>query len=340
MSLFYLAAFFTGIAALALALWPMVRQGYTRASLIVGFLALGVGLGVYTLASNFNPALPTSAKAVQRGAADMTAALGELQDLEARLLQEPNDAQGWALLARSYMSVEQIPKAVAAYKRAYDLVGDKDPMLMIDYAEALAAQDPNRLSDEAGQMIERALVLAPTNLRALWYGASVAATRGDRELAATRFESMLRPDTPENVRAVLLANIQALRADASVPSLASSKDNEGATTLTVRVDLAEQLAQSFPPTAVFYLIATTSAGGPPLAVVKLPVAAIPGSIDIGDADAMLPGRTIGTQSEIKLTARISMAGQPIAKAGDLYAERMVSVPNAETLELVIADIVP
>jgi cytochrome c-type biogenesis protein CcmH len=64
--------------------------------------------------------------------------------LAARLKTAPNDAAGWALLARSYVELGQHPEAIKAYQKAIALQGN-DPVLLADYAEALAAVNQKNL---------------------------------------------------------------------------------------------------------------------------------------------------------------------------------------------------
>ena len=57
--------------------------------------------------------------------------------LAERLKTQPDDAQGWAILARSYDVMGQLPDALIAYKRAIALLPD-DQMLIADYNNAIA----------------------------------------------------------------------------------------------------------------------------------------------------------------------------------------------------------
>jgi cytochrome c-type biogenesis protein CcmH len=57
--------------------------------------------------------------------------------LATRLKSKPDDAQGWAMLARSYGVLGNHPEALKAYEKALVLL-PKDPVLLADYAEALA----------------------------------------------------------------------------------------------------------------------------------------------------------------------------------------------------------
>ncbi len=61
-----------------------------------------------------------------------------VERLAARLVQQPDDAEGWTRLGRSYMVLNQPDKARDAYARAVKLRPD-DPGLKQAFAEATAA---------------------------------------------------------------------------------------------------------------------------------------------------------------------------------------------------------
>jgi cytochrome c-type biogenesis protein CcmH len=67
---------------------------------------------------------------------DMQASIAKLAD---KLRQHPDDAQGWALLARTYKATQHYPEAREAFKHALD-AAPGDPGLEREYA---AAETPN-----------------------------------------------------------------------------------------------------------------------------------------------------------------------------------------------------
>jgi cytochrome c-type biogenesis protein CcmH len=62
--------------------------------------------------------------------------------LAARLQKQPNDPQGWAILARSYDVLGNLPEALKAYAKALELLPD-DANLKADYAKAIAKAGNN-----------------------------------------------------------------------------------------------------------------------------------------------------------------------------------------------------
>jgi cytochrome c-type biogenesis protein CcmH len=80
--------------------------------------------------------------------------------LAARLEQNPDDANGWAILARSYATMQRFPEAVAAYAKAAALTRD-DANLLADYADALAASAGRNLEGKPLELVKQALKINP-----------------------------------------------------------------------------------------------------------------------------------------------------------------------------------
>lgn len=102
------------------------------------------------------------------------------QDIEAnvdalakRLEQNPADANGWRMLARSYLTLEKYKEAADAYARASALQPD-DADLLADYAFALGMANDRRLLGEPRELIDKALKLDPENPKALELAGSAA----------------------------------------------------------------------------------------------------------------------------------------------------------------------
>lgn len=120
---------------------------------------------------------------------DMASRLAE------RLKQNPQDAQGWAMLARSYTVLGRRAEAVAAYAKAAALNG-QDASLLADYADAIAVTRDSRLAGEPLALIERALKLDPDHLKALSLAGTEAFERKDYRAAVARWERILQLAPP------------------------------------------------------------------------------------------------------------------------------------------------
>ena len=226
------------VACVAVPLWrDRARPISTAALTAVCLLIPALGLLTYFQSSNHEWAHSE----LQIGDGGQPLALERLVGpLRERLEQSPQDAQGWMLLGASYSQLGDYPQAVEAFDRVLALTGGRDPDALMGKAEALILESPERLLQEAGDMVEQALEFDPTHPKGLWYGGLRASARGETVTAVRRWRAMLEgPVTPE-VREIVereLANL-----GASGPSLAAPADaNAGASTgiVELRLSLAE-----------------------------------------------------------------------------------------------------
>jgi len=86
--------------------------------------------------------------------------------LAKRLEQNPGDAQGWAMLARSYMTLQKYSDATNAYAKAAALKTN-DADLLADYAFAMAMANGRQLQGEPFELVKEALRIEPQNAKAL-----------------------------------------------------------------------------------------------------------------------------------------------------------------------------
>ncbi len=135
-----------------------------------------------------------------------------VNQLAQRLRETPDDAPGWAMLARSYGVLERHADAAAAYARAVALAPDVAP-LRADYADALATLQDGKLAGAPTEQVERALALDPDEPKALALAASAAVERGDVRGAIAYWEHLYKmlPAESQTARQVA-ANLEAARA--------------------------------------------------------------------------------------------------------------------------------
>ena len=126
---------------------------------------------------------------------------GMVEGLAARLEENPDDAEGWLRLARSYEVLGEAEKARDALRRAGDAVPDELAALRA-FARALTGESgPEAPPPEAAAVYERILALDPDDRPALWFTGLAAAERGDAAAARSRWQRLLGllvPDTPEH----------------------------------------------------------------------------------------------------------------------------------------------
>ena len=123
----------------------------------------------------------------------------KLQELEAKLAQQPENPDGWVVLARSYSELQRFPDAVRAYGQLVKLVPD-EAQIWTNYADVYAMTNNQSLLGEPTKFLDRALELDGNNTMALALSGSAAMERGDYAAAIrhwTKLVDSLPPDTPD-----------------------------------------------------------------------------------------------------------------------------------------------
>jgi len=188
------------------------RVPSTRTSVIVYALSVFIPVGAvafYLLVGNPKalssaPAAtgPPSAAQPERQMSPQQIA-ANVDKLAERLKQNPNDAQGWLMLARSYLMLERYAEAAKAYERATALNAN-DADLWADYAEALALSNGQNLAGKPTEAINRALQVDPSNQKALDLAGSAAFQSGDYQKAISYWQQLLKqlPAGSEELRTI------------------------------------------------------------------------------------------------------------------------------------------
>ncbi len=252
------------------------------------------------------------------------------QSMVARLARElEHDRQnldGWLMLGRSYIALQEYPLALRAFERADRLSDGKNADALTGEAETLVLTDESELNGRAGRLIERALALAPDSGKALFLGAAVAARRGDLPLARARFVKLLGMNPPANVRPLIEQQITAIDAQ-----LAGATPAGGAAVVPqapvaspgavvrVNVTLAPALAAAVGASPLFVFVRDPAHPGPPLAVKRLE-SRFPQVVSLASSDAMIPGRAFATGQSVQVVARIARSGNPVGASGDPLGE--------------------
>lgn len=123
--------------------------------------------------------------------------------LAKRLEQNPGDAEGWAMLARSYLNLEKYSEASNAYARAAALKTD-DGDLLVEYAFAMAMANGRKLEGEPRELIKKALQIDPENPKALQLAGSAEFQAKNYQAAIDYWQRVLQksPADSELTRSV------------------------------------------------------------------------------------------------------------------------------------------
>ncbi|WP_313598638.1 c-type cytochrome biogenesis protein CcmI [Pseudomonas sp.] len=239
-----------------------------------------------------------------------------LQDMTQRLERaaaaQPDSAEGLYFLGRAYMAQDRSADAAKVFERAVALAG-RQPELLGQWAQAQYFADNKQWSPKVQALTDEALKLDPKEVTSLGL-LGIAAFEGQRYQEAIDYWSRLLAQLPpeDNSRAALQGGIDraAQKLKESGGTVAQAKR---AATLKVRVAVSDEVkAKALPGDSVFIFARAVSGPPAPLAAKRVTVAELPITVELGDADAMMPQLKLSNFPEVQLVARISRAGQPTA----------------------------
>jgi cytochrome c-type biogenesis protein CcmH len=288
-------------------------------------LTLYAGLGSYASLNQ------TSDNSAMPGPEDINRMVA---GLAARMKSNPNDAQGWLMLGRSYKYLQQYPEAADAFAQAYRLLGDQAEVLL-SYADALAMANDGRLSGKPAELVFKALALEPNNMTGLWLGGMAKAEAGDAAGAVQlwrKLEALLPPDSEARQEIqTLMANVENRRPEEQ-PTEAASPG------IDVEVSLAPELKSKISPEQTVFIYAQALSGPKmPLAIVRKQVSDLPLTVNLNDSMAMMPEMKLSRFDQVKLIARISKSGNATQQPGDLIGV-IDSVAQADhTRNIIVID---
>ncbi|MEP6996532.1 MAG: c-type cytochrome biogenesis protein CcmI [Betaproteobacteria bacterium] len=266
--------------------------------------------------------------------------------LAQRLEQRPQDAEGWALLARSNYALGRFSAATDAYAKASALMQDNADLLA-DYADALAMTQGRQLAGKPVALIERALAVDPRHQKALALAATAAmeAREPGKSIAYWRRLAALLPPGSTEWRQVtgVIARLDG-GAGAPVATQESEQSRDAASTagtISGRVELSPALAAKITPTDTVFIFARAVTGPRmPLAVLRVPAGDLPKDFILDDAMGMAAGMKLSSASEVVVEARLSRTGDALPQRGDLFGRSAPIKPGANGLRITIDQVVP
>jgi cytochrome c-type biogenesis protein CcmH len=294
--------------------------------------------------------------------------------LAERLKANPQDAEGWVMLARAYQITGRIPESVAAFEKASALRPD-DANLIAGHADALAMVQGS-LSGKPFELIVKALKIDPKNQTALALAATAAMENGqfDESIALwRRLAAVVEPGSRdlqaveqaiEQVQQVALAKgvklagestgaaatgsaapaTPAQQAPAAVPAKGAAPAATAATPATAsisgEVTLAPELMRQAKPDETVFIFARAVDGPPlPLAVIRTTVKELPLRFTLDDSMSMAPTARLSMHRQVVVSARVSRSGQAMPQPGDLIGTVQPVAVGATGVQVRIADVV-
>ena len=321
-------------------------------------------------AINLSPVKPAQQSPAQQTAhSDEQGQMDDLvASLQQRMVENPEDPEGWLILGRSLKTMQRYAEAEEALSNANRLVPD-DPSIMVELAETMlfTAGKPE-ISDEARQLIESALAIDPNQQKGLWIMGMASAQDGEDTQAIaywTRLQGQLDPASgpyqavTQQIEAAqtrmgipVTASTETAAAKSSVaapvataPAMVKPVVNQAAAGgfgIPATITIGDGQSGPYPANAtLFIFIHPAGAAGMPLAVKRLAPQGFPMSLTFTDADLLQPGGSLQAFELLDISARISMNGIANIASGDIQANRVtVNTKNISAIDLHLDQRVP
>ncbi|OED42348.1 c-type cytochrome biogenesis protein CcmI [Chromatiales bacterium (ex Bugula neritina AB1)] len=334
--------------------WPVAAL----VPVLAGFVYLTIGTPTAIDPLNRKAMPPVAQNQSGEASPDMQEVIARIQQ---RLRQQPDDAKGWFMLGRAYMTVRQFPNAVDAIRKSYEL-NDSVPDVIIRLADAIAMSQGGSMAGEPEPLLQRALLMQPDNAQGLWLlGIAQNERASHAEAIATweRLLPLLQDDPQSKAEVTRLINKARQELDPSDAQVAAVKTEQsqgqqmtefseafpqppaGPLTLRVNVSLLEGVAEELSADTTVFVYAKAAEGPPmPLAVARRTLGDIPFSVTLSDEDAMMPAMKLSGFKRVIVGARLSRSGNAIAKPGDIYGETLdIDTGGEGEVDVKITDVV-
>lgn len=267
-----------------------------------------------------------------------------IQMLLNELEENPENAEGWYILATTYMNLGEFDKGVASFKQVLDILPEDATQyvgVMGQYAQGLYFAKGGKMDEEVRQQIKLTLDREPLEVTALGLLGIDAFEQNRLEDAVGFWRKALQnaePDAADSLKAGIQRALEQLAQQGKpvpdVPELAIAS-------IQLSVSIDPQLGDNIAADQVVFVFAKPVGGRIPVAAVRLTVGELPTTISLDDSLAMTPQAKLSLHPNVEIGARISMSGQPQAASGDLQsATVLVAVKElSEPVNLVIDRIV-
>lgn len=221
---------------------------------------------------------PTSATATaQMPQGDVNKAIAEL---EAKLKDNPNDANGWQMLGWAFFQTEKFAEAAQAYARAAQL-DPKNASYWSSLGEARVLAGPGDVPADAKTAFEKAVALDPKDPRARYFLAVAQDIAGDHKGAIDAWLALLA-DTPSG--APWEADVRRLVAEVGAKE---------------KIEVASRLAAIRPaPATGGAAVATAGIPGPSREQMQAGA-----QLPKGQQEAMIAGMVNGLEAKLKANPR-------------------------------------
>lgn len=270
----------------------------------------------------------------------------QIKRLQEQLQQEPKNSELWYELGQTLVGAGDFDNALLAFDRVIDIEGEHADLVGAK-AQALYYKNEQVITDEVQTLIDRALVLDPSDPSTNILLGMHNFINQNYQVAINHWQKVI--DTHANS-----VNVPALQEAVTEAKNRLSLTGTAVATpmpakvegpkLSLKVSLSDEIIEKLSQgeDKIVFIYATPADGRRmPVAAVKLKASDLPISIVLDNAKAMSPQANLSSVDKVHLYAVISSAGGVGIKSGDYKAEQLnVAVSTTDEINLIINTIVP
>lgn len=306
--------------------WPIIiSAGVLPLVVIALYMSWGNPAGVELLREMENEPMPAD--------------LASFVDRMERTTQiQPENGEAWYRLGQAYIAQQRPAEAVEAFGHSLQLMGEH-PEALAQLGQARFFANDNQLDDEGAAILTRALELNPNQPTALGLFGIAAFESGDYPRAIAYWERLQAgmPPGSDGHRAIQ-GGID--RATERMGSAADAVDDGAANArphVSLRVELADELAEQYADDAVIFVSARDPNGPPmPLFAQRLDKGSLPAEVALDSRYALMPGTDMQTGQTLQLSARISPSSD-VSQAQHQAAAVEVTVGEQDGVLVLLID---
>tara|TARA_Y100000748_G_scaffold286298_1_gene269500 strand:+ start:555 stop:1784 length:1230 start_codon:yes stop_codon:yes gene_type:complete len=266
-----------------------------------------------------------------------------LKGVERRLIDDPDNANDWLMLANSYVVLKRYTDAIRAYENLYRLNGD-DPSLLFRYADVLAMANSGIFKGKPTELVKKGLQLDPENTMGLWLAGLAEYEEGRINKAIDYWQRVLPKlekgsDEEKNIKKYI--EFAAKENNISLDNSVVEKTNLSEYSIKLNIELSSDFsAVDINNTVFIYAKPVNSNIKMPIVVLRKKVSDLPLELSLDDSMSMLPNNKLSGYESVIVLARISKTGNAKSEKGDLIGvSNPISTRSKETIKIIINSIV-
>lgn len=271
----------------------------------------------------------------------------QIDALKAELEADPDNVEGWFMLARTYLTLERFQLAVDTFEKLTSMVGEH-PQILSQQAQALYLLNNSRITPAVQNIVDRSLAIDPADPGTLGFLGIASFESGQYRTAIDYWNRALNSGNPAVNREGLTSAIEQAQAELAKigeeyqPEPVVAADEAKGAELSVRVSLAESLQGQAEDTATVFVYAQ-DVDGPrmPLAAVRINLSELPTTVLLNDAQAMTPAAKLSSAEQVRVSAMVSHSGTATPAAGDFVGatESLTLADSQDGVSLIIDRVV-